>query len=66
MFEPGQKVHFASDPEGAELTIKAVSPYVDMAELEEFEGGWIYFHGLIAAEPHVPDALDKQLKFLGF
>jgi hypothetical protein len=67
---PGDKVYFASDPNKGILTVKTVSPHVDMVELEEFEDGWIWISGLVlvseAAPAPEPDALDSQLKFLGF
>lgn len=72
MFEPDQKVHFESDPSSALLTIKTVSPFIDMVELEEFEGAWVWTTGLKMSEirPSFSDkkpdtSVQKQLDFLG-
>ena len=64
--QPGDKVYFSADPKQTVMTVKAVSPHVEMAELEEFEGGWCWIDSLVIVEPaSEPDPIDEQLKFLG-
>lgn len=72
MFEPGQIVCFESDPKAEPLRVKTVSPFVDMVELEEFEGAWVWSAGLKIlgfvipkVDTRIPDDLQAQLDFLG-
>lgn len=63
---PGDKVYFSCDPAQQIFTIKAISPYVEMAELDEIPGGWCWIENLVRAEAAPePDPMDSQLQFLG-
>lgn len=71
--EPRDRVCFETDPTRNPMRVKAVSPFVDMVELEEFEGAWVWTQGLRLldfaipmVDTHVPDTINDQLKFLGF
>jgi len=62
VFWPGQKVRFTSDPKNSPVTIKTVSPFIEMVEIEE-TGGWCWMDG-IAPILDEPDALQDSLDFL--
>ena len=61
VYAPGQKIRFTCDPTNTPFTVRAVSEFVEMVEIED--GGWCWTSG-IALINEEPDALADSLDFL--
>ena len=60
-YVPGQKIRFTCDPANTPFTVRAVSEFVAMVEIED--GGWCWTSGIVLVDEE-PDTLRDSLDFL--
>ena len=60
-YAPGQKIRFTCDPANTPYTVRAVSEFVEMVEIED--GGWCWTYGITPIDEEL-DALADSLDFL--